>query len=432
MKLRKLMTMLLVLAFAVGMSVVARAEVVFELPLYFNSIEQDNVMGWATGESGGMFDIGLTIDHLAQGRYLVLELQYDLPNWDNDMHYIQLMLNGAAPDEWHSWRHGGDISFSDPDDLTDPRVALVTGNMIVFDLNPLKMGAGHDDMYFTGWESVQLHMGHWSFPIWEMGLTRAYLASEIPTAPTTTTFDTIFEFPLEFNSIEQDNVMGWATEESGGMHDIGLTVEHFAQGRYLVLELNYELPNWDNDMHYIQLMLNGDAPDEWHSWRHGGDISFSDPDDLTDPRVVLVNGNLIVFDLNPLKMGAGHADMYFTDWGSVQLHIGHWSFPIWEMGLTRAFLANGIPTNPTTRVGSLVDIVPIAEEIEEYEEEVEEEVEEEAAPEPTPEPTPAPTPEPTPEPEADDDGLSTVVIIIIVVAAVVVIGGIVFFIVKKK
>ena len=432
MKVRKLITFLLVFAFVAGFSIAAKAEVVFELPLRMNSFESDHTMGWGTDGSGSnTHDIGLTVEDFARGRYLVLETHYILPNWDNNFWYVQLMLNGSSPQGFRSWEFGSDIGF----ESGDPRVAALADNMIVFDLNPLKMGAGHDDMYFTDWEDVQLHIGFWDFPIPQIGLTRAFLSTDIPAAPSTDMFEIIFELPVDMNSFEQDNVMGWGTDGSGtNTHDIGLEVDHFARGRFLVLETPYVLPNWENNFWYVQLMLNGDSPQGIRNWEFGSDIGF----ESGDPRVARLYENMIVFDLDPLKRGAGHEDMYFTGWEDVQLHIGFWDFPIPEIGITRAFLANGVPAQPSTLIAAAAEPV------------VEYPTEEPTPAEPTPaEPTPAePTPtEPTPVPEvvdeptppaaapaatSDDGGLSTAVIIIIVVAAVVVIGGILFFVLKSK
>ncbi|MCL1788222.1 MAG: hypothetical protein FWG38_09575 [Defluviitaleaceae bacterium] len=429
MKARKLITFLLALTFVLGLSVAVHAEVVFELPLRMNSFEQDNVMGWGTdGSYSNTYDIGLTVEDFARGRYLVLETHYILPNWENNFWYVQLMLNGNSPQGFRSWEFGSDIGF----ESGDPRVAALVDNMIVFDLNPLKMGAGHDDMYFTDWENVQLHIGFWDFPIPQIGLTRAFLSTDIPAAPSTDMFEIVFDLPMDFNSFEQDNVMGWGTDGSdSNTRDIGLTVEDFARGRYFIIETPYVLPNWDNNFWYVQLMLNGNSPEGFRNWEFGSDIGF----DSGDPRVARLYENMVVFDLDPLKRGAGHEDMYFTDWEDVQLHIGFWDTTIPEIGISRAFLATGIPGQPSTMV------VAAADEPTPYEAEPTL-VDEPTPAEPTPaEPTPdEPTPvvdEPTPAAPAtttapDSDGLSVTVIIIIVVAAVVVIAAVVFFVIKGK
>ena len=418
----------IVLVFALT-TLALNAEVVFELPLIMNSIESPNTMGWGTDGSPSItHEIGLTVEHFAEGRYLVLEVHYEIPNWDNGFHYIQLMLNGASPQGERSWEFGSDISFESD---ADPRVALILDNMIVFDLNPLKVGAGHDDMEFTGWENVQLHMAQWSLEIPRIGFTRAYLSTEIPTAPSTEMFDIVFELPADdFNSVESDNTMGWGTDGSPSItHEIGLTVEHFALGRYLVLEVPYEIPNWDNEFHYIQLMLNGASPQGERSWEFGSDISFESD---ADPRIARILRNMIVFDLNPLKVGAGHDDMMFTGWENVQLNMAQWSLAIPDIGFSRAFLATGIPGAPSTEmIAALAEPEGITEEDEPEETTPEEEPEETPAETPAQTETPT-TPAPTQAPADDSGGMSTGTIILIVLGVLAVICVVLIVLRKKK
>ena len=415
-------TLLTAFALVLAVNVTANAEVVFELPLIMNSIEGPNTMGWGTDGSPSItHEIGLTVEHFAQGRYLVLETHYEIPNWDNGFHYAQLMLNGESPQGGRSWEFGSDISLEND---IDPRVALITENMVVFDLNPLKAGAGHDDMEFTGWEHVQLHIAQWSLEVPQIGLTRAYLSSEVPDAPSTEMFEIVFELPVEMNSVESPNTMGWGTDGSGSnTHDIGLSIEHFAQGRFFVLEVPYEIPNWDNGFHYIQLMLNGESPQGSRSWEFGSDISLEND---IDPRIARIYGNMVVFDLNPLKAGAAHDDMYFTGWEDVQLHMAQWSLEIPNIGISRAFLATGVPGQPST-------LIVAQEPEEEPQEEPEDEPEEEPpATQTTPEPPPPPPPAPVTPPTETNDGSNNTVVIIIVIVAVLAVGCIAFLVMRKN